>query len=431
MRLLRTEWIVMLLSVAVLALIVGLLILVNPVPPQDFTWSTGPESDPTLLLAREYAEIVAADGFSIEIVTGEGAAQSLERIVAGEADVTIAQTGIATPEQAEVLQSLGSLYFQPIWIFHRADLEVNFLRDLRGRSIYVGTEGSGTRLLAERLLAANGVTADNSTLVVGGFTESREQLFSGEVDAAFYVTSPDAALVSELLSNENFTLFDVRRSDAYRATYPFLTVITIGEGMIDLIENVPAEPKTVLAVAANLIVRQDIHPNIVRLLMRTATDLHGSAGTFEDAGQFPSRSFVDLPMHPEALRYLNEGESFWEQNFPFLIAGFLDRFIVLLIPLIPLLYPVIRGVPPLYQFTIRRRIIRWYRTLHDIDLKSETLSAAQIDDALQELRTVTEELNASPRPPLGRMNEFYDVHLHIDLVKRRLYERRERLAAAA
>ena len=127
---------------------------------------------------------------------------------------------------------------------------------------------------------------------------------------------------------------------------------------------------------------------------------------------------------------MREGEIFFESSLPFVLASILDRFIIVLIPLVPLLYPLIRGLPPVYNMAVRRRIVRWYRILHEIDQKADTLPADQIAHELERLDEITDTLAKSPPPPLARMSDYYNLQLHIDLVAKRLETRREELQAA-
>lgn len=428
MRSLRTEWIVALVAFAALAAIVALIFAVNPVPPTSLVMSTASSTGPDYAIGQQYQRLLEAEGFTLDLLEGQGSAMTVDRLISGEAQVGIVSTGIITDEQAESLRSLGSLYFEPIWIFYQADQDVQYITDLRGKRIGIGPVGSGTRLTALRLLAANGITNENSTLVEPAFPEMREQMLAGELDAVFWVVSPNSTSIREFLRTESIALLDITRTQAYRSLYPYLTTVIIGEGLIDLENNIPSQSITVLAGAANLVVRDDIHPNLVRLLSRVIEEVHSPAGTFESAGQFPSESYVELPLHPEAKRYLREGETFFENSFPFVFASILDRFIIVFIPLIPLLYPLVRGLPPVYNMAMRRRILRWYGILYEIDQKVDELTTEQIDAELARLQEITLNLNKSPRPPLGRMGDFYNLQLHIDLVTKRLQIRRSELA---
>lgn len=427
----RSERLVIIVAVIALAAVVGLILAVNPVPPTELTISTSGDTTPDYEFALQYQALLEEEGFTLNILPGSGTAMTAERLVSGEADIGIISSGVVTEEQAVELSSLGSLYFEPIWVFYRADQEVRFLSDLRGKRIAIGSVGSGTRLLALRLLEANDVTGDNSDLVEGVFADLADQLSAGEVDAMFFVVSPRAPAVNRLLRDDSIALLNIERADAYRSQYPYLTSVTIGQGSVDLAENIPAESATILAGAANMVVRSEVHPNLIRLLSQVLEEVHGSAGIFEEAGEFPSTSYVELDLHPEAQRYFREGQTFFESSFPFVLASILDRFIIVLIPLVPLLYPLIRGLPPVYNIALRRRIIRWYATLHEINAKIHTLTVEGVDVELARLEDLMGTLLSEPPPPLGFMGDFYNLQLHVELVTYRLEEHRHHLTNAA
>jgi TRAP-type uncharacterized transport system substrate-binding protein len=105
-------------------------------------------------------------------------------------------------EAAEFARGIASVYFEPLWIFHRAELEVAQLTDLAGRRIQIGAEGSGTRTVATALLAANGVDAGGATLLELPAEAVAEQLLAGELDGVFAVSSPRSATVARLMEAE-------------------------------------------------------------------------------------------------------------------------------------------------------------------------------------------------------------------------------------
>src|SRR5262249_1182416 len=132
--------------------------LIEPLPPRRITLSTGRENAAYYMFARQYAKLAEADGFSIDILTGAATVETLRRLAAGQAMAGFVQGGTGEAAPTEGLLSLGSLYYEPIWVFHRKNRVLRGLNDLRGLSIQVGEEGSGIRPLAMRLLRDSGVT---------------------------------------------------------------------------------------------------------------------------------------------------------------------------------------------------------------------------------------------------------------------------------
>src|SRR5205814_4889 len=56
-----------------------------------------------------------------------------------------------------------SVFYQPVLVFYRAPRPISRLSELQGKRISIGRPGSGTRVLAETLLKANGIEPGGAT----------------------------------------------------------------------------------------------------------------------------------------------------------------------------------------------------------------------------------------------------------------------------
>jgi TRAP transporter TAXI family solute receptor len=388
--------------------------LVEPLPPRRITLSTGRENGAYYMFAKEYAQLAAADGFSVDIVTGAGTVETLKRLTAGQAMAGFVQGGTGEAAPTEGLLSLGSLYYEPIWLFHRRTRPLRGLNDLRGLSIQVGEEGSGIRPLAVRLLRDSGVTAQNSSLLALTSEGAATALETGRIDAAFFIMAPTVPLVRRLLVSPSVSLWSVRRTLAYTTRYRFLSTVTLGEGAVDLVTDAPPHDVLLLAATATLVVREDVHPVIVRLLLKTAEIVHSRPGLFEAPNAFPSDAFVELPLHEVARRYLRKGPPFLERYLPFWIAVTVERWALLLLPVVGIFLPLIRILPALYSAQMRRHVTRWYREVHDIDHALAHATPEQARAAADRLRDVQARLAEVPAPPAGLMGEYYDLKQHVE-----------------
>jgi TRAP transporter TAXI family solute receptor len=388
--------------------------IVEPLPPRRITFSTGREGGAYHAFAREYAKLAAADGFTVEILPGAGSVQTLQRLAAGQAMTGFVQGGTAEAAKTDGLLALGSLYYEPIWLFHRRAQPFRRIGDLRGLRIQIGEEGSGVRPLALRLLRDSGVTAQNSTLVGLTSEAAAAALESGRIDAGFFIMTPNVPLVRRLLLHPAVGLWNVQRTTAYTTRYRFLSTVTLGEGVVDLVTNVPDHDVTLLAATATLVVRDDVHPVIVRLLLKTAETLHSRPGLFEAPNAFPSDAFVELPLHEVARRYLRKGPPFLERFLPFWIAVTVERWALLILPPLGLLLPLIRFLPGLYNEQMRKRVTKWYRVVHEIDRTLEQCTPEEAREAAERLRRVQSELANMPPPPAGLMGELYDLKIHVE-----------------
>jgi TRAP transporter TAXI family solute receptor len=400
---------------AALALVLFVLTrLIEPLPPRQITFSSGREGGAYHTFAKEYRRLAAADGFTVDIMPGAGSVETLRRLASGQAMAGFVQGGTAEAAPTDGLLSLGSLYYEPIWLFHRRALAFHGINDLRGRRIQVGEEGSGIRPLAVRLLRDSGVTDKNSTLVALSSEAAASALEGNRIDAAFFIMSPTVPLVRQLLTSPSVSLWSVRRTLAYTTRYRFLSTVTLGEGTADLVNNLPERDVLLLAATATLVVRDDVHPVIVRLLLKTAEVVHSRPGIFEAPNVFPSDAFVELPLHEVARRYLRKGPPLLERYLPFWIAVTVERWVLLVLPLVGLIVPLMRFLPMLYNSRMRGRVTRWYGAVHEIEHVLVGCTPEQARAAAERLRGVQAEVMAMRPPSTSFMGELYHLKIHLE-----------------
>lgn len=380
--------------------------------------------------AKHYQQNVQAEGVNLEIVSVEGSVEALQTVKEGKADLALVQGGVAhstMPDAAEQgLHSIASLFYEPLWVFYRKELgDVSHLNTLRSKRLSIGKQGSGTQVLVSQLLSDNDITKDNSSLQPLLMDEAVSRLVAGELDAVFIMTLPQAEIVTKLISHPEIALMDFQRqSITYTSHYPFLNNLTLGEGIIDLKNNLPDHNVTLLTTAATLVAGKDIHPDHVRLFSREAHKIHSQQGLLEKPREFPSIDHLEIPIHPVAEQYLQNGPSFLEKIFPFWLASRLDQLKVMLIPLLTLLVPISKGIMPLYQWRIRSRIYPWYKTLSQLDRKLDSLDLPATEQEIARLHTLHGELANTVSVPLAHMPEFYQLRTHADHILTRLKGRR-------
>jgi hypothetical protein len=416
-------------TLVLVALILGVLAanrFAGPLPPRRLVISTGREDGVYYHYALEYRRILASHGFTLDIRPGPGSMATLRQLVLGEVDAGFVQGGTAPPDASGVT-ALGSVFYEPLWIFYRTALRVSYLSELRAKRLAVGEEGSGTRELALRLLADNDVTNDNARLIPLGGVEAERALTSGAIDAAFFVVSPRADIVHRLLANDGIELMSERRHLAYSGRHQFVAPLQIGEGMLDIARNIPRQDKIVVGVTAELAVKAGIHPDHVRLLLNAAYRVHRKGGLLERPGQFPSDANLDLPLNEHAARYLRVGPSWLERTVPFWLAGILDRLVLIFLPVVTLLFPLFGLVLPLMDRRQRRRIARRYERLRESAIRGESSSPVAVDAEIESLRNLRREVVEETDVPLMYFGELFHLTMHIDLVLERLEQRRAAL----
>ncbi len=398
---------------------------VQPAPPKKVVMTGGAEGGAYEGYAVQYRDKLASEGIELDLRRSAGSVENLKRLMDDNSGVGIGfvQGGIARAGDDEDLMSLAGLYYEPLWVFYRGGAELDHASRLRGRRIAIGPEGSGTRPLALQVLALAGMDARNTTFLDLDANHAAEALARGQIDAAMMIADTDSPPVVRLLHDKSVKLMSFGQAEALTRHLPFLSHVVLPEGGIDFAANLPARDVHLVAPTANLVVRDDIHPALITLLLQAATEIHGGPGLLRKAGEFPSGKGVDLAMSLDAERYLKSGPPFLQRHLPFWMAVFIDRMVVMLVPVLAILIPVVRFTPTVYAWRIKSRIYRWYGKLKvlEIDMQSAK-SAEEVRALIERLDAIEQSVSRIPTP-LAFSEYLYNLRSHIDLVRARLDRR--------
>ncbi|MES9874828.1 MAG: TAXI family TRAP transporter solute-binding subunit, partial [Candidatus Sedimenticola sp. 6PFRAG7] len=293
---------------------------VKPAPPDQITIATGGMEGAYSLFGQQYRDYLKRENIELRVLNTKGSVENIQLLESGKADIAFVQGGTEESSKSEELISLGSLYFEPIWVFHRGDLTLDRLTGLDSRKIAIGPEGSGTRAVALQLLGDNSITDANAELLELSGRPAADALLGGEIDAAFFVASPQSAVVRALLDSTEIALMNFKRADAYTRLHRYLSPAVLPEGVINLRHNLPRQETRLLAASANLVAHQDLHPALIDLLLQAASESHGEGGWFEQAGQFPSPDYLVFPLSKEAKRFYEFGPPLLQRYLPFWAA---------------------------------------------------------------------------------------------------------------
>lgn len=391
-----------------------------PLAPDHVTIATGPQNGIYYKSALQYQALLAKQHVRVDIIPTQGSVAALKLLKEKKTDIAFVQTGSTDAYASAPFTSLASLYNEPIWVYYPAEgPRLRYLYELKGKRIVVGSEGSGTKTLAEKLLAANGVTPQNSTFLLLGSEAGAQALFDGEADALFSVIGTFAPLTKALLIDPQIALMDFVRTRAYTVRYPFLNAVKLDEGVLDLEHNLPPHTKQLIAATATLVSRNDIHADLVRLTLRVAAKAHGNAGIFRTAGEFPSTQRLEFPINVDAEVYLRDGETWLEKLFPFWIASIVKRLMLLLIPVIALMIPIVKLFLPLLTWRSRSKIYCWYKTLNTIEEEMENYDDVQRRRAIADIEAALQKIQKID-VPLSYRREYYDLIQHFDLILMKL-----------
>jgi ABC-type nitrate/sulfonate/bicarbonate transport system substrate-binding protein len=410
----------------------GLLVLaylwLDPTPPKRVTLATGPAQSAYDEFGKRYKKALAANGIEVALLPSQGSSDNLRLLREGKADLGFVQGGSnerATTEESG-LESLGSLFVEPVWLFYRADsarkvtatATLTSLTQLQGLRLNVGTAGSGVPSLMDKLFDANNI--DKSRIVISQLeqTPATVAFLGKELDAIVFASAPESLMVQMLLQTPGVKLMDFAQSEAYSRRFPFLTPVVLPRGVVDLARDLPPADLRLVATTTALLTREKTHPALLQLFAQAARDLHSPAGWFNRAGTFPNLEHSEYAISREAERAIKGGQPFLQRYLPFWVANLVERMWLALGIILAILLPLSRIVPPLYQFRIRSRVFRWYGQLREIEhhMQLEGANTAALSSELDAL----EQKVARITVPLSYADELYALRSNINLVRRKL-----------
>lgn len=413
--------------VGVVLLLLALLLLVawwalDPTPTKRLVMATGPAQGAYAEFAKRYVPLLRAQGVSVELRATQGSTENLALLADPKSGVQVAfvQGGVPGHEDAPLVR-LGSMAWEPLWVFLRTDAAGTVpdrLSQLAGWRVNVGPPGGGSGVLFRQLLAANGLAPQALQLSEDTAVNGVVALVQGRVDALAMVSAADAPLVQYLLQTPGVQLLDLAQAEAYARRFPHLSALVLPRGVADLAADRPPADVHLVATTASLLAREDLHPALVQLLVQTAAQVHREGGWFHRAGEFPKPAGDGWPLADEADRFYRNGPPWLQRHLPFWLANFIDRMWIVILPLVAVLIPLSRILPPLVTLRLRSRVFRWYADLRAVE---QAVDRPQADPAallveLDRIDTQLERLGV----PLAYTGELYDLRSHLNLVRRRL-----------
>jgi TRAP-type uncharacterized transport system substrate-binding protein len=413
----RHPWLLALAACVIAVSVVwAIFLLGRAFPPRHVVMATGPEGSTYREWAERYRRAFAREGIRLQLLPTSGDVENLKLLAApkGSVEAGFASGGLTTETKSPAVESLGTLSYEPLWIFCRG-LDPEQLPELRGKRVSIGPEGGGTRALMTELLEANGLT-DGIQTRGDSPEEGRNALLSGEIDCACMPTGADSPIVRKLLTDDGVNLMPFVRADAYNFRFPFLRKVVLPMGIGDLAANRPPRDTPLVASASSLLVREDLHPAIQFLFLEAAEKIHSGPGILRRPGEFPQAEPVDLPLSQEARTYYKSGGTFLQRHLPFWLWVFATRLLLVVVPLAGIVYPLARVVPVGVAAWVNLRLNRLYKELRAIE-ERESTGAPHVEIAT-DLARLEERVRAT-RVPASQARTLYTLAQHVRLVRDR------------
>jgi uncharacterized protein len=395
---------------------------IKPGPPSLVTISAGSEGGAYFEYAKKYAVILEKSGIKAKVLASSGSLENINRLKFkdGEVDVAFIQSGLIDEEQKEGLISLGSLYYEPFWVFYRVakwPIAIDHLPSLKGSSINIGAESTGTRKLALQLLNANDLNPASYTSSGLPPKEAAAALMAGKIDALMLVSAADAPVIKELLLSPDVAPMNLSRADAFTRIIPALSKVVLPRGSVSLASDIPKKDLSLVASTANLVAREDLHPAISYLLIKSAQQLHGGPQLLSNAREFPSISkYQELEVPEDVDKLYKQGAPLLYKYLPFWLANLFYRLWVLAIPLSAALLTLSDAIPKIIGFRGNRQVMSIYeeaRVLQaDVFAEPEESASAPFDERLKNLYIRTGQIKL----PNDFVKSIFELRGHLDQV---------------
>ncbi len=208
-------------------------------------------------------------------------------------------------------RTLAVLYASYVHLVTRADTGIARAADLRGRVVSTGSPGSGTAILAGRILDAAGLNpaADLRTQSLG-VAQSVDALKDGKIDAFFWNGGLPTGAVLDLINTPGVTARFLSTEDVLpRLQQTFGPTLYFRALIPKATYNADADIPVV--AVANLLVVSDTMPeplayDVTRLLFEKQAELISIHPQARDLTLATALTGSPIPFHPGAVRYYRE-----------------------------------------------------------------------------------------------------------------------------
>ena len=391
-----------------------------PTPPSTITFAVGVGGTAFEQIAQHYRERLASHHVKLILRKTGGMLDNIKLVntPGSGIDAAFLFGGLAAGEQVPRAVSLGRISYSPMGVFYRGPQTIERLTQLKGKRIALGPARA---LLVGKVLGAYGINAHNTTLAPIIGSAAIKALKDGEVDAAFLPVTLDSPTTESLLQDPAIKLLDFRQAETLTRLFPYLSRLVLPQGIVDLEKNIPATDVNLIATTNGVIVREDLHPELIYLLAQTMQEEHGGAGIFQRAGEFPTQTDPEFPMAEEARDYYKNGPSFLHRYLTFRMVSYAKRAAAIMVAAFAIVLPLVAYAPRLYLWFVQANGGKLYRRLRTVEAAlSSELTAAQIEALQADLESIN---RAAHVLPLRHSDLYFSLLMHIEMTRTRLAAR--------
>lgn len=335
-----------------LLLVLALLYVVRPMPPKTLTIATGQPHSTSDVVGHRYRDFFRQHGVDLKLVASNGAEENLTLLAEGKVDAIFTQGGLTLPEEARHFLSLGSVVYQPLWLFHyQADnVDPDLNRFLAGKKTSINIPGSSTQAMVLPLLKAQGIDSNAFNLLALNTKESVAAFKDRKIDALFLVGAMASQNIQEIAQYPGVQMYSFNLATAYAKRFQYLDPVVLPSGTFDLHPVLPAKDVQMVATTLDILITEKMHPALQLLFMEATDDFERKRVNYFAPGKFPTYMDTRIAESDVARRFFKEGSPFLWGYAPFWVASLFDELWFYLIAIGAIVIPVI-GFWPSYRKT--------------------------------------------------------------------------------
>lgn len=259
------------------------------------------------------------EGLRVSTQATGASVENLRLLQAGEVELIMSVNGVAIDAYNGVntfegeehdFRAIGNIYREVMQVVARADAGVETIADLAGKRVQLGPAGSGTDVMARRILEYHGIDPETDiTAFNDTFADAAEQLRDGVVDAAFAILALPAASIIDVATSVDLRLVSIEGGalEQLLADDPSLTPVEVPEG------TYPGQQGTAQWVTnwATLYCLTDLDDDQVYQLTKVMYEqMNPETVGHAVAAEIQLETALDglgpIPVHPGAARYYEE-----------------------------------------------------------------------------------------------------------------------------
>lgn len=410
---------------ALLMILFGVLWILIPPPPKSIEIATGFPTGLYYQFGERLKADLSKEGVNLKVRSTGGTLDNLALLKDPKSGVDFAmvQGGVANPADYPKLVSIAGMFYEPIWVWYREGAfkgdggQLKILSQLKGKNVSIGNEGSGTLALVEDLLKTSSIAEKEIGAQRLKPDEAVAKLSNGELDAVFIVAAAEAPILKKFYSIPGIRLMSFDQADAYTRTLTYLSKVTVPRGLLSIQYDQPRQDIHVMAATATLVAHEDINPALVSLVLGASYDILKSYSRLQKAGEFPSSTGLDFPLHVDAEIYLKDGPSFLHRHLPFWTAVWAGRFVKIVIPLLVILIPLFTYIPSAKNFFLRLKLAQVYEELKVIERNAQNPQLREKN--FKDLEAIEKRVG-NIKVSMLDAKELYDLKGHVGEVRARL-----------